>query len=310
MAQNRYLVTPTGAFVGSRVPAALTLAVPLVLAMVLCGGGVVVGGLGYQGLGVLLGLLGLLVMVVGVTLLWVILLRGSASARRAAEAWLVGDYATAIAAAQAPLRLAFRADVRTKALHVLGLCAEARSDFEEAADLFARSYAMVPAMAPAPRRRHVHVLALSHQAIALVAMGRLDEADHAVRTASAMYPRMNDRTFFDAINEDSAFGSVGMASTLASVEPGRDPRGLLGLSSALVLAARGWPREAFELLQREEGWLQRTLLPRERALVARVEELAHGAMTAGGPMRSASPPSAALSGPDAAWVDRVLPRRV
>jgi len=307
---NRYLVRASGSAVGSRVGVAFLSFGPLVvgtpLLLILAG---VAAALDVPVLALVLSLLAGGVFFGTVVMMWVFLMRGGAALEQAGKAWLVGDHAAAIPLCHRPLATVFRADMRTKAFHVLGLCAEANGDFAEAADLFARAHAAIPAMAAPSRKRHVTVLALSHRAIALVATGRLDEADVAVREASALYPRLHERGFVDALTDDGGMGlgSVAMAKALSEVEPGRDPRGMLALASALVLAARGRSREAFELLDRERAWMTQTLLPRERALAARIGDRAHEAVVGGGPMRGAA--MVTVDPNHVGWVDRVLPSR-
>jgi tetratricopeptide (TPR) repeat protein len=230
----------------------------------------------------------------------VLLIRGSGAAARASAAWLAGDVASAVPLCQSALATVFRADVRARALHVLGLTAEANGDFLEAADLFARAEQTIPAMTAEKYKRHARALMLSHRALALTALGRLDEADFVARRVSAIYATPAS-TALDIFTDDAAFGSFGVGAAMRDLEPGRDPRALVALASAVVLSARGMPREAVDLLARERYVLQHGLLPREKALIASVE-LRAGTQLGGGPMRL--PGAAAPLDP---WAERVLP---
>jgi hypothetical protein len=253
----------------------------------------------------------------GIVMMWVFLLTGSKDADNAANLWFAGNLPAAIALAHRPLRRVFRADVRMKCLHVLGLCAEASGDFAEAEELFGMAFQAVPAMAAPTRKRHAHVLQLSHRAIALVALGRLPEADMLVRQASAMYPQMNRPGMMDAFTDDAnwGMGAVALNTALTTMEPGRDPRAMLALTSIVLLSATQRPREALDILDRERGSLVNGLLPRERELVAIAEGRARAMLGPGGPMRVADPrgardaqyQGAAMVQGDAAWARRILP---
>lgn len=305
--RNRYLVTRSGRFVGTRAAAAATFFVPLLGAPVVGVIGAVVGSVIGSDALVALSLLLAFVLFFGVVALqWVFLLGGASAVQRASQTVAMGDTRSPIELCHKPLARVFRADVRTRAFFVLGMCAETNGDFAEAADLFDRASRMIPAMAAGKWQRHARVLMLSHRAIALVACRRLDEADLAVRTASQLFPPRPPGAF-DAFTDDAAFGAAGISTALRDLEPGRDPRALLTLASVVVLAARGMGREAVELVDRERYFLNAGLLPRERALVARVESRARG-LLAGGPMRSPGmAPPAVVDPASDAWAERVLP---
>jgi Tetratricopeptide repeat len=303
--RNRYLVTPSGRFVGDRTVPALIFVGLLVLAPLLGVLGATVGSLLDLGIVVALSLtLASLLFLGAVIAQWVFLLGGASSVARATQAVMAGDTVSPIALCQTPLGRVFRADVRTRALHALGLCAEANGDFAEAADLFERAMKMIPALAAGRYQRHARVLMLCHRALALVALRRLDEADLAVRQASLLFPPRAPGAL-DLLTDDAAFGALGVAGALRDIEQGRDPRALLTLASVVVLAARGMGREAVELVERERYFLNAGLLPRERALVTRVEGRAHRQLGAG-PLRSAAVVAVADPASEA-WADRVLP---
>ena len=303
--RNRYLVTPSGRFVGTRTTPALLLFGLLGGAPLLGLAGAVIGGLlAIDAIVAASVVLAFALFVGAVVAQWVFLLGGSAGVARAYQALISGDTTTAIALCQRPLGRVFRADVRTRALHVLGLAAEAHGDFAEAADLFDRASRMIPALAAGKYQRHARVLMLSHRAIALVAIRRLDEADVVVRQASQLFPPRAPGAL-DALTDDAAFGALGVTTALRDLEQGRDPRSLLTLASVVVLAARGMGREAKELVDRERYFLDAGLLPRERALVRRVEARALGVL-GGGPMRAAGIALHVDPASDG-WADRVLP---
>jgi tetratricopeptide (TPR) repeat protein len=306
---NKYLTTPSGHFLGTRAAATLLFIVPMLLAPVLGAAGVLLGVmLDVVALGVLSALVAFVVFTAVVIAQWAFILGSGGQLTRATELWMAGDTRSAVALCHKPLARVFRADVRTRALHVLGLCAEANGDFAEAEDLFAGAVEMIPAMVASKWKRHARVLMLSRRAIALVALGRVDEADALARQASAIFPPAPPGGL-DFITDDASFGAVGVAAALRDLEPGRDPRAVLTLACATVLTRRGAAKEALELIDRERWLLDRGLSPRERALIARVERHARGRLE-GGPLRAAAmvPAPAPHDPASEAWVDRVLPR--
>ena len=308
--KNRYLLTPSGRQLGSRLLPALVTLGPIIGGPVI---GVVLAGIGalldvglIAGLGALLGFA---LFLGGVVAAWAFLLGGSRANNDASQMWLAGDYVGPIALCQKSLARVFRADVRMRAFYTLGLCAEANGDFLEAADLFQRAFEAVPAMAAQKWKRRGQCMMLSHSAIALVALGRLDEADRAVRMASALFPLLPGGGLVDALSDDAAFGAAGVSAALRDLELGRDHRALLSLATLTVLTARGMAREALELADRERHALTTGLLPREHALLSTIEARSHG-LLGGGPMRS---PGHAMTphfdGNSAAWANRILAMR-
>jgi hypothetical protein len=304
---NRYLVTASGTRLGSRLLPALVLFGPLL-------GGPALGGalialavaLDLPILAIVGGLGGLALFLGAVVGAWAFLLSGANDITRGAQMWLAGDAVGPIPLCQKPLGRVFRADVRMRAFYTLGLCAEANGDFAEAADLFHRAWDSVPAMAASRWKRRGQGMMLAHRALALVALCRLDEADAAVRMASALFPPMPSNGLLDALGDDAGFGVVGVSAALRDLEPGRDPRALLTLASVVLLAARGMGRESLELVERERGAMMPGLLPREKALIAHVETRSRGLLGAG-PMRSPGVAPGAHDAPLTAWAERVLP---
>jgi tetratricopeptide (TPR) repeat protein len=305
---NRYLVNRSGRSVASRVGPGFWLIGPLVGGPVVGIVGGLVGSLIYLDVVIALSaLLGLGMFFGGIVMAWVFLLTGASDVARAAELWLAGDTAAAIPLCHRPLQRVFRADIRMRAIYTLGLCAEADGAFAEADDLFRRAFDAIPAMAAQKWKRRGQCLMLSHRAIALIASGRMDEADAVVRMASALFPPVAPGVL-DALTDDAAFGAVGVSAALRDLEPGREPRVHLALSSAVVLAARGMARESLELVERERQFLVPGLLPRERALLENVEVRARG-LLAGGPMRSPGLAPATSDLAVASWAERILPTR-
>ncbi|AKU95169.1 hypothetical protein AKJ09_01833 [Labilithrix luteola] len=298
---NRYLVTRSGSNVRSRVVPALVL-----LGGVLGGpfvgivGSILGAALELDALTALSLLLGFFAFLGSTVLAWVFLLKGSNDLKAASELWLRGNTSDALPLCHRTLGRVFRADLRMRAFYILGLCAEANGDFAEAADLFSIAYESVPAMAAPKWKRHGQCMILSHRAVALVALGRLDEADMIVRSASSLFPPVATNGIVDVLTDDAGFGAVGVSTALRDLEPGRDPRALLTFASVVVLSVRGMVREALELAAREQYALAAGLLPREKALLAAVDARSRGLLM-GGPMRS---PGAAVAYD--AWAERVL----
>ena len=186
-ARNRYLVTSSGRFVGARTLPLLVMLSGFVGAPAFAVVGSTVGiALELTVITVISVVIGIGGFFATVIALWVFLLTGQRDIARAAQMWLAGDTAGPIPLCQKPLGRVFRSDVRMRALYTLGLCAEANGDFSEAEDLFRRAYDAVPAMAASKWKRRGQCMMLAHRAIALVATGRVAEADGMVRQASAL----------------------------------------------------------------------------------------------------------------------------
>lgn len=273
--RNRYLLLPSGRHIRGRFVPALWMLGPLAICPLFF-----IAGVALQAWPVIF--LGVTSFIAAPVAGWVVLLRGSSKVREAGQAWIAGRYAYATELCRYALAKVFRSDVRTKAFHVLGLCAEANGDFEEALDLFDCVQAMVPAFGTASNKKRAQILVQSHRALCLVALGRLDEADGAVRMASSAFAQPATKSVLSGfLLDDEAFGAAGVNTALAQMEPGRDPRALLTLASLVVLAARGMPREAIDLAERERVTLARGLLPREHALARGAEAKARRMLTAG-----------------------------
>jgi hypothetical protein len=293
--RNRYLLTSSGRDMRGRfVPFLFMLGPVLVMPLFF------IVGVALES--ALLCALGVLCLVAGIVPGWVFLIRGAAKVRDAGQAWLAGSFAVATEQCRYALSRVFRSDVRTKAFHVLGLCAEANGDFAEALDLFECVQGMVPAFGTATNKKRAHVLVQSHRALCLVALGRIEEADTAVRSASMAFAQPAASSALGGfLLDDEAFGPIGVNTALAQMEPGRDPRALLTLATVVLLAARGMAREAIDLVERERATLGRGLLPREQALLRGAEAKARRAL-AGGIHRAAEAPEETVD----PWAARVL----
>jgi hypothetical protein len=237
---------------------------------------------------------------------WV--LRGSEDAIAATAAWDGGRADVAFTRAQAALALAVRSDIRMRSLQVLGLVAEARADFREADELLSLAERAIPGLGGA-RSSHARFVILAHRAIVLTAMGRVGEADAALRAASAAFALLGPGRPCDALVlvEDplAAFASAISVSKIAprDIEIPRAPRALLALASAVVLFASRRPTEALDLLRRERQPLGDGVWPRERCLLNAIESRANDLLA--GPFRASTSYSAPLDG-DAAWARCVL----
>lgn len=249
--------------------------------------------------------LGFVGFIASVVLMWVWLLRGARALQDATLAWSKGDVTRADERCVAALRTVFRADYRTKALHTLGLSAEARGEFEAAADLFARALPAIPMAAAPVRKRRTRILIRAHRGFCLLAAGRREEATPDLNEASKELTQGDTKGLLDALTDDASWGlgAISVNSVLMGLESGRDPRAPLTLGWALLFLTGGAPRDAIDLLNREQPTLTGALYPREQRLGARMEAAARAALGEG-PHRS--PAAADASTPDDRWADLVL----
>lgn len=229
-------------------------------------------------LAVVLGVLGFVLFLGIVILLWVWLLSAGRALERATQAWIAGDEATMIRVAQRVLRTVFRADMRARAVHILGLATEARGDFGAAADLFALAEQALPAMAAPVRKRDARLTIGGHQALCLVATGAKATAADRLDRLVAEYGQKGKSGLVDALTDDSAWGlgSISANDALRKLDGGRDPRPLISLGFALLHYARGNQAEALRILDAERALLERGLLPRELQLARRLHAAASG----------------------------------
>jgi hypothetical protein len=302
-AKNRYLVGPSGRAVGSRVPAALAtfgglLGGPLLF---------VIGGLSTETFvnrahrddvlgGSMLAAL-FLFFATGITLVvWIV-----SSSRRLREAEplaLAGDLAAGDLA-RYPLPRVFRPDVRIRAFYTLGLLAERRGDFVEAADLFARARDLRPMVLGTEKARRAMVMVLGHLAFCQAAAGRLTAAGQSLTAVHTMLPRMGPGAFGFLVDDSMWLGPVS-TTTMYDVEPRRDARAMVVLAGALLAFKNGHYRACVDAAGPEVAMLRQNLLPDEGALYERVSAEALARLS-GGEYRGGGP-----SGSGNAWADAAL----
>lgn len=264
---DRYLQDGRGWRVDRRSLAALVSLAWMLAIVPLCLLSGAAGAIEADGLAVAFFALGFFALLGGAVGMWVILFWVHRRLNESVERWRARDLDAARVSAQRGLRLAFRGDFRTKAFHLLGLCAESDGAFGAAVALFDRALRAVPTAAAPQRKSEARSRIEVHRALAFVAEGRADEADAALDRAGSARARKTGG-IVNALLDDSAWG-VGAASpngVLESMEP-RDIAGLGLLCRALVLRARGAHAEALSLLDANLEWVRPALLPHEVALL-------------------------------------------
>ncbi|MFO0546895.1 MAG: hypothetical protein U0271_00840 [Polyangiaceae bacterium] len=207
----------------------------------------------------------------------------------ATDAWFEEKPAWEEAATRASRRVlgrVFRADHRARALGLLGLVAEARCDFATAAARFEEAEAALPWLAPSAATRRARVLFLSHAALALVALGRLDDAREKLERAERELERPDRAQRFEWLYDDRRLfgGALSMRLALEHIERDRDAPGLVWLARVFLAVAEGAPGKAQDWLARERGVIQLDLTERERGL-ARALEQRSALLLGGGPQR-------------------------
>jgi len=277
----------------SRVPAALLLVATLVGAPLT---GAILGNVVDPGLGALVGVVGFVSLLAFVI---VTIARSSSALRRLSPAASQGDVASVLPPARSTLRWVFRGDLRSGALCALALAAEARGDVSAAAELFARAERALPAGLPSRSKGRLGALLASHLALALAALGRVDEARAALGRAHASF-----RVVPSVLDGLDGLGNV--FGVLDWVEPGRDPRALAVLAGMMLAHADGARRDVLDLALNERWNLDRGLLPRERRLATALELRARAELD-GGMMRVALDP--ALAEGEGEWAAGVLGAR-
>ncbi len=303
-AKNRYLVGPSGRIVGSRLPAALMTFGGLLGGPVLF----VIGGISTETFvnrahrddvlgGSMLAAL-FLFFATGVTLVvWIV-----SSSRRLREAEplaLAGDMAAADLA-RYPLPRVFRPDIRIRAFYTLGLLAERRGDFVEAAELFALARDLRPMVLGTEKARRAMVMVLGHLAFCQAAAGQLSAAGQSLAAVHTMLPRMGAGGAFAFLVDDSMWLGPVSTTTIYDVEPRRDARAMVVLAGALLAFKNGHYRACVDAAGPEVAMLRQNLLPDEGALYERVtaESLAR---LSGGEYRGGGP-----SGTGNEWGDKAL----
>lgn len=310
-AMNRYLVTASRQFVGSNGRLMLVwIGGTSGIVLLLCLGGALAAALQLHATAGLMALSAVAAVLGMVRLLFGNIQRAAHEVATAAGAWLAGADRDAVDRCQSVLKSCFRGDVRTKALHVLGLVAARRGDFTDAVDLEERALRAIPAGATTMWKHRARVLILSHRAVSLVAVGRVMDAAAALREANAAFSQSGCLGTLDTRGmqfESHVFGMTSVNAAVRELEPGRNPGAVLALGNAVVLAARGMNGEAIAIVERERTTLAQYLLPHERALALRVEarcRAALGVAMGGGPMRQ--PAVAPAEGAAVEWAERVL----
>ena len=246
--------------------------------------------------------LALVMLIAGAVTGWVLIFRVAKRLGAAQNRLDADDVAGAVAEAQSGLMLAFRADFRTKAFHVLGLAAERAGDFDDATALFDRAHVALPAMAAPLRKRRATVLIEGHRALAFAALGRIEHATASLRAAEA--GTQGGKGAVDLLLDDGdwGLGSISMNSVLMGIERRKDPEAYLQLVRALLARQRGEPRVALDLLHADHARLAAGLTPHERELATRLEAECRGRLDPA--YRAPTPPPADT--PAARWAARVL----
>ncbi len=214
---------------------------------------------------------------------------------------ILGNAQAVLPGAHSALRWIFRGDMRLSAYYLIGLVAEARGDFADAAEAFQCALRAMPMGNLAVTRRRVCGLCASHLAFCLSGAGRPQEAAHALMQAQ-QYLMLGPGAFDFMEPLNAGF------TTLGSVEPGRDPRAMAALAGVTTAYANGAHRDALDIITREGQALSYGVLPRERAVVMALERKTRALLDGAGAMRGAAELAAAPGNNDEAWAERYLSR--
>ncbi len=266
---NPYLVDAGGNPLTSRGHATLLAFGGLAVSFVVLALGAVLLNLRITGGAVLLAL-GAVAFVASPIVMWRLLLRGTRGLKGATAAWQAGQGRGAIPAAHYVLRSVFRADVRARAFHLLGLVAEAEGDFAAANDCFERALSALPAMAAPVRKRYAEILIASHQALCAAALGNLPLAAQQLDRAGQRLAVGDSTSTWDALTDDAGWGlgDVSMNEVLMKIEGGRPAAGVFALAQAFLAYRSGDAHGCLHLLGANYGQLVHALLPREHGLAA------------------------------------------
>jgi hypothetical protein len=195
---------------------------------------------------------------------------------RAAEAALLAeDYDRSVALARAWLmRAGLQSQPAFNALLVLGACAEQRSSFADAEELFRRAQDCLPPTVGLSLRDQLGPFAAARRAFALAAMDRLDEAEAllAIPVSPVVLPAV---------------------------------RPLQVRATALVLAKRGMHRGLLELLHREHPLIRNTLSRRDKLLLRVLA--AHAKAELEDTMRAAATDIVGVDDDLKPWLARIMP---
>ena len=221
--------------------------------------------------------------------------------RSLSGAALVGNTDLTLPPAHFALRWVFRGDIRLVAFYTLGLTAESRGDFREAAEAFRCALSSLPMGNVAKARRRVGGLCASHLALCLAALGR----EHAFEARDALM-RAQGFLMIGPGAFDFMFDLNASFTSLSELEPGRDPRAVAALAGAATAYVNGAYREALDILGHEQQAIFYGFLPRERALAAALERRARAALDVGGMLRAAGNVDLRADSPDEAWAGHYL----
>jgi hypothetical protein len=213
----------------------------------------------------------------GCIVLWAFIFKAQRQLREANDAWLAGDIARAESLAACVVGRVFRPDYHTGAVHMLGLCAEARAEWQDAIEHFKRAQGAAPLLTLPPAKSRARCLAGAHEVIALTALRRTGEARPLYVAACAMYTQ-SLAPLSPLASFDSAFGAASMHVVLSSIEPSRDPRAVLALAGIFLAHRDGAHRQAIDLVGVESQTLAMRLLPHERALLREIDQSSRRAL--------------------------------
>ncbi len=277
--------------------------VPMLLA-VLAG---VVGSIdGAEPIAGVLGLVAFACFFGGLIASWVLIFLSTSKLDKADFALFQGNRGLAMENAQWVLAWMFRSDKRMRAFYIIAQVAEQNGDFAEAAAVFAAAQASTPLMAASRHETRARALITGHLALCLASVGDLPGARFQLqRCHAALADIGKGGGFFSFLNDDAHFGAAGLSSSLAVLEPRRDPRALAALAGALLAFREGNHYAALDLVTREGNTFAYGLAPQERALLARIERESAVRMQAQDahrtPARIAEP--TAPDDPAEAWAD-------
>jgi hypothetical protein len=206
-----------------------------------------------------------------------------------------GNVDAVVPGAHSALRWAFSRRVRVNAYFLLGITAEARGDFVDAADAFAHALELMSVGHLAGELRRVASLTAGHHALCVAGTGRPDDA----RVALAQAEQLLTVDLGPAAREPQQAGAY-------PFRQGSDPRAVTALAAIATAHANGAYRDALDTITHEAVALDHGLLPRERNLVLALERSATTALGAAGAMRGAEELVGDPNTEDEVWAARYL----
>lgn len=246
-------------------------------------GGVLIGT-PVEGVGVALILLACLVFFGTVVLAWIFIFSARSRIMRGQQSIYEGNFDAATKDALFVVRTTFRSDYQMGALFVLAFAAERAGAFAEAAVLFRRAIAMMPAMAGAGPAKRARALLWAHAAMDHAASHDIAGANDALAKCHQQLASTAGQGF-DLLN-DAAFGPIGVSSLLLDLENRRDPRPLAVVAQLLIGLKSGAFQQVLDLARAEYPTIQTGLAPNERALTDRIQSEAMRLLSGGGPHRA------------------------